>query len=320
MTSPGAPPAPDLSVVVVSWNTRELLAACLGSLFAAPKPALEVWVVDNGSGDGSREMVARDFPAVRLIANADNLGFARANNQALERARGRHVLLLNSDTRVVDDALARLVAFLDDHPEAGACGPRLLNADGSLQRSGRDFPGFGAAVLALIPLPRALRAALAPRVERRDPERLAEVEDLTGAALCVRRDALDEIGLLDPGFFFFGEDVDLCWRLERAGWKRFYVPEARIVHVLAGSHARRSARTRHLTQRAYVRLMRKHRPGAGAEAFARFVAALTATRAGLEAAGRWLALDRAGAAAVVREAREQLAWLASPAARPEVPR
>lgn len=313
MTVPGAPGAPDLSVVVVSWNTRALLADCLASVFATPGPVLEVWVVDNGSADDSREMVERDFPHVRLIANRENLGFAAANNQALERAGGRHVLLLNSDTRVLDDALARLVAFLDDHPEAGACGPRLLNADLSLQRSGRAFPGLRAAALALVPLPGALRSVLASPLEKRDHDQLAEVDDLTGAALCVRRAALDQVGALDPGFFFFGEDVDLCWRLAAAGWKRYYLPEARIVHVLAGSHARRSDRTRHLTQRAYVRLLRKHRPGWRAEALASLAAAITATRATLGWAAHWSHADSAGASAIWREAREQLAWLRSSA-------
>jgi GT2 family glycosyltransferase len=316
VTAPGAPGAPDLSVVVVSFNTRALLADCLTSVFASRGPVLDVWVVDNASSDGSVEMVSRDFPVAKLIANAENLGFARANNQAIERATGRYVLLLNSDTRVLDDALARLVAFLDQHPEAGACGPQLLNADASLQRSGRAFPGLGAAALALVPLPGALRTALASPSERRDHGAIASVDDLTGAALCVRRAALDQVGALDPGFFFFGEDVDLCWRLAHAGWARYYVPEARVVHLLAGSHARRSDRIRHLTQRAYVRLLRKHRPGWRAETLAALAAALTLMRAGFGVAGRWLRADRAGAAETWGAAREQLAWLASPAARP----
>ena len=316
MTPPGAPGAPDLSVVVVSFNTRALLADCLASVFAAPGPVLEVWVVDNASSDGSREMVARDFPDVKVIANAENLGFARANNLALERAAGRHVLLLNSDTRVLEDALARLVEFLDQHADVGACGPRLLNADLSLQRSGREFPGLGAAAIALLPLPAALRAMFASPTERRDHDAIAEVDDLTGAALCVRRAALDQVGMLDPGFFFFGEDVDLCWRLAHAGWRRCYVPQARVVHVLAGSHARRSDRTRYLTQRAYVRLLRKHRPGWSAESLAALAGALTWMRATLGVAGQWLRADGAGAAARWAEAREQLAWLDSPAARP----
>jgi GT2 family glycosyltransferase len=305
-------PAPDLSVIIVNWNTRDLLRECLASVFASPGPALEVWVVDNGSSDHSREEVERGFPAARLIANDGNAGFARANNQALERAGGRYALLLNSDTRVVGRALERLVAFMDAHPEAGACGPRLLNPDGTLQPSGRLFPSFLTALSAMLPWPPRLRGALAPALERRDYGRVAEVDEVSGAALLLRRTALERVGALDEGFYFLGEDVDLCWRLRCAGWKVHYVPDAEIVHVWGASRARGSELVRHHAQRAYVRLFRKHRPGAPATTLAALASAITMVRAAAGVVAGWLRGDRDGAARVWSQSRDQLKWLRSP--------
>lgn len=250
---------PDLSIIIVNWNARELLRKCL--LTITINPVVEVIVVDNGSTDQSVELVKTEFPEVRLIANRTNRGFAAANNQGICAAIGKYYFLLNSDTEIIGDALAQLVSFMDDHPGVGACGPQLLNADGTLQPSGRSFPTQLQTVAALVPLPRLIRRHLVDDLERRDYQLICPVDEVSGAAMCLRRDALAEVGLLDESFFFFGEDVDLCWRLYQAGWSIYYVPQAQVVHLWGGSRSPRSEQMRLLGQRAYMLLMRKHRPG-----------------------------------------------------------
>jgi GT2 family glycosyltransferase len=302
-------PAPDLGVVIVSWNRADLLVECLESLAASAGATLETVVVDNASSDDSVARVRARFPAARLIVNERNLGFARAANQGLAVTSARYRLLLNSDTRVERDALARLVAFMDATPRAGACGPRLTHPDGRLQPSGRAFPTPFAAALAITPVPGFVRRWFADPQERRDYAGACEVDELTGAALCVRARALDEVGAFDESYFFFGEDVDLCWRLKRAGWTVHYRPEATVIHHLGGSRRGVDEGISLQIQRAYVLLMRKHRPGAGAAAVTAWAAALTllkAVRRGLPA------LLRGGVAALRaswRAHRDELRWL-----------
>ncbi|HJW84352.1 MAG TPA: glycosyltransferase family 2 protein [Anaerolineae bacterium] len=219
---------PDLSIVIVSWNTAALLRGCLSAIFAARPPGrLEIIVVDNASGDGSADLVATDFPGVRLIRNADNLGFARANNQGIAASAGRCVLLLNSDTLIQPDALAALVRFMDDHPEAGVIGPRLLRPDGEPQA----YAFGGDPTLAYL-----LRRGLNRLVWRRPlhdwkTDRVQEVGWVSGACLLVRRAAIDRAGLLDENIFMYFEDNDWCMRIRRAGWKVYYNPQVEIVHI-----------------------------------------------------------------------------------------
>ena len=299
----------DLSIVIVNWNTRELLRDCLRAVAVTTGVTCEVIVVDNGSTDGSAAVVATEFPTVHLIANATNRGFAAANNQGLAVARGRYCLLLNSDTRVAPDALAQLVAFMDAHPEAGACGPQLRNADGTLQPSGRAFPTLVQAVMALLPLPDAARRAAAGPLERRDYNSVAEVDEVSGAALCLRAAALSQVGGLDERFFVFGEDVDLCWRLSKAGWKVYYVPQAVVTHLWGGSRRHLSERMSLLAQRAYVLLMRKHRPGRAAAVITRLVFVLTLAKAVRRILPTLLRGDRAAAMTSWRAHRAELTWL-----------
>ena len=306
-----AVPTPDLSVIVVNWNTRELLRECLRSLAACGAPAFETFVVDNGSTDGSVAALEREHDGMRWIPNRENVGFARANNQALTLATGRYVLLLNSDTRVAPGALAALVAFMDAHPGAGACGPRLVNPDGTLQPSGRSFPSALRALAAILPVGEGVRGLLATPLERRDYGREAEVDEVSGAALCLRRAALDQVGTLDEGFFLFGEDVDLCWRLRKAGWTIHYVPGAEVVHVWGGSRAAGTTRIRQLNRLAWVRLMRKHRPGAATAATAATSYALTLAEGLADAARSRLRGEPAAAESAWRDLREQLQRLRS---------
>lgn len=249
----------DLAIVVVSYNVRELLAACLrsveASLAATPDLRAETWVVDNASADGSAEMVATQFPQVRLVASQENLGFAAANNLVLRRlglaspsdeellAVGagkpapRHVMLLNPDTEVQRDALAQLVAFLDAHPRAGGCCPRLSYPDGRFQHAAFRFPSLTQIALDFFPPPGRLNGpVLDSRLNGRYPHRLYEagrpfpVDFALGAALVVRSEAIRQVGLLDEGYFMYCEEMDWQQRLTAAGWPIFCVPTAHVVH------------------------------------------------------------------------------------------
>lgn len=233
MTTPA-----DVAVVIVSYNTRDMLRDCLLSLPAAlDGRTAQVFVVDNHSTDGSPEMVSSEFPSVAVIVNPSNVGFAAANNQAIERADARHILLLNPDTQARPGSLRTLIEFLDTHPEAGACGPMLLNTDGSLQKSGARFPTLLSEFVGHTGLwrvaPRWHDQAL--RWGRDDFTTLAEVDHVSGACLLVRSEVVARVGPLDPRFFMFYEEVEWCLRIKTAGWKVYYVPQAQVTHHWMGS-------------------------------------------------------------------------------------
>jgi len=300
---------PDVSIVIVSWNTRDLLRDSLRTLRGSTGVSTELFVVDNGSADGSPSMIADEFPEVRLIRNSENLGFARAANQGLEAARGRYRMLLNSDTRVPESAISKLVEYMDAHPRAGASGPQLRHFDGSLQPTGRAFPTLLAAMIAITPVPTWVRRATADRFERRDYGVTTEVEELCGAALLLRAEALAQTGPLDEDFFFFGEDVDLCWRLRDAGWSVVYVADAVIEHGWGGSWRKTRERTSLYIQRAYVLLMRKHRPGFAAATVTGLSFLLTLLKAVRRAVPAWVRGGRSAALASLRIHRDELLWL-----------
>jgi len=253
----------DLSIVIVNWNTRDLLEGCLRSVFDnADGLDVEVFVVDNASTDGSAGMVAREFPDARLIVNAENLGFARANNQAISMSAGRLVMLLNPDTVVLPGALSKLMVFLDDTPDAGAVAPKLYNPDGSLQYSLRRFPGTLTAftenpVLRDVPIIKG--AAECARLAGWEHNVAAPVEQPMGAALMVRSEVIDKVGLLDERYHMFFEDVDWCYQIKRAGWKIYYVPEAGITHYGGQSAAKRAD----VGDRFYESLMMYYRKNFG---------------------------------------------------------
>ncbi len=250
-------PVPDVSVVIVNWNTRPLLADCLASLPPAAGPLhLETWVVDNGSTDGSQAMVTQRFPEVHLIANEWNQGFAAANNQALRQARGRFFLLLNSDARPEPGAIERLVQTLEDRPDIGIAAAQLLNADGSLQNSAAAGPSLATELLNKSLLrrlnPRRYATRFPPQAEP------VEVESVIGACLMARAAMVERIGLLDEGFFFFLEETDWCRRARQAGWKVVCEPRARVFHLQGGSAGavRAEARIEYWISRR--RFFRKH--------------------------------------------------------------
>ena len=201
---------PDLSIVIVSWNVRELLRVCLASLEPGRDLLqLEVVVVDSGSADGSAEMVARDFPWVKLIARPDNVGFPRGNNLAIQRSTGRYILLLNPDTEVVDNALATMVAYLDQHPPVGVVGPQLRFPDGRVQSSRRRFPTLATGLFeSTWWQPWAPQRLLDHYYVRDRPDdAVSEVDWVMGACLLVRHRVVEEVGVLDEAYFMYSEEI-----------------------------------------------------------------------------------------------------------------
>ena len=224
-----------LSVVFLSYNTRDLTRQALSSVLAAVEGLeVEIFVVDNASADGSADMVAEEFPQVKLICNAANVGFAAGNNVALRQVTGEYALLINTDTIVRRDALRTMVEFLDAHPEAGACGCKILDPDGTLQLdSRRGFPTPLAAFCKMSGLSRLFpKHPLIAHYHMTylDPEQTTEVEVLSGSCMMVRKAAMDQVGLLDEDYFMYGEDIDWCYRFHQAGWKIYYVPTTAIIH------------------------------------------------------------------------------------------
>ena len=242
----------DLTAVVVSYNTRELLRRCLISVYraaAADGLWVEAVVVDNASSDGSADMVAEEFPEAVLVAGERNLGFAAASNIGLSRGLGRQLLLLNPDTEVKPGALRALLDFLDQHPRVACVGPSLLYGDGSPQHSVFRFPSVTMQFLDLFPLHHRL---LGTRLNGRYPLGRREpfpVDHPLGACMLLRREALAHIGLLDEGYFMYCEEVDWCWRAKKAGWQVYCVPRAVVVH-----HAAQS--TRQFAEAMFVQLYR----------------------------------------------------------------
>ncbi len=251
----------DLTIVVVSWNVRELLRACLAAIGRGRgELALQVVVVDNASADGSAEMVAADFPWVELVASAQNAGFPAGNNLGLARARGRHVLLLNPDTEVVGDALSTLVAYLDAHPDVGVVGPQLLNADGTVQSSRRRFPTPATAFFTASWLqPFAPRRVLDHYYVRDRPDdETSDVDWVVGAAMMVRQSVVQQVGPLDAAYFMYSEELDWCRRIRDAGWRVVYLPAARVVHHV-GKSSEQAVAARHINfERAKLRYFRKY--------------------------------------------------------------
>ena len=257
-------PDPALSIVVVSYNVCDLLVKCLESVASSRLPT-EVFVVDNASRDGSAAMVREKFPHVHLIENAENRGFAAANNQAFAHTRGRYVLMLNPDTEVRAGALETLVQFMDAHASrhAGACGGKLVYGDGTLQHSAFAFPSLAQIFLDFFPLNwRLTDSRLNGRYPRKRYARGApfQIDHPLGADFLVRREAAEQVGWLDDKFFIYCEEIDWAMRIKRAGWQIWCVPQAVIVHHEAQSTRHASRRDAMFVElwRARKRLFEKH--------------------------------------------------------------
>jgi N-acetylglucosaminyl-diphospho-decaprenol L-rhamnosyltransferase len=235
MDPPGEPPS-RLTVVIVNWNGAALLPACLAPLTGS---GFEIIVVDNGSTDSSQELLVRSFPAVTVIANPDNRGFAVANNQGLRQASSPWVLFLNNDTIADPFALTQLCEFLEEHPQAGVAGPTLVFPDGRRQASCGPGPNLWTEIMS-----KTLLHRFVPGVRAKAPARTCRVDWVTGAALCIRRGLALELGGLDEQMFMFYEDLELCARVREAGSQVWFVATAPIVHI--GGATRRHVETESL--------------------------------------------------------------------------
>ncbi|MFO7537324.1 MAG: glycosyltransferase family 2 protein [Chloroflexota bacterium] len=252
---------PDLSIIIVNWNVRELLAACLRSLQSQRSELrLQVIVVDSHSADDSVAMVRRDFPWVELIACEENVGFPKGNNLGLGQANGRYLLLLNPDTEVVGEALATMVAYAEAHPDVGALGPQLLNPDGSVQSSRRRFPTLATALFESSWLEPFAPASILGHYYVQDvaDDETAVVDWVTGACLLVRREVVAQVGGLDEAYFMYSEELDWCYRIKAAGWQIIYLPTAQVIHHV-GKSSEQAVTARHINfQRAKLRYFYKY--------------------------------------------------------------
>ncbi|MGV3707478.1 MAG: glycosyltransferase family 2 protein [Gemmatimonas sp.] len=233
---PDNTPTPRATIIIVNWKVRELLRACLQSVYEQQRgneTDYEVIVVDNASDDGSVEMVQAEFPRVRMMANSHNIGFGRANNQAYREARGRHIVLLNPDTVVLDGAIDQMVEYLERHPDVGALGCRLLNSDGTYQRwTAGAFPTLGRTARHAFFLDLLFRGNENTRslYLNKDVGVDLDVDWVSGACMALRREALGRSAIFDEAFFMYGEDAELCERIHRGGWRVVYSPSMTVVH------------------------------------------------------------------------------------------
>jgi len=253
----------DVSIIIVNWNTKDILKDCLQSVYEqAGDVKFEVILIDNASTDGSVEMIRDEFPKVVVIQNSENRGFAAANNQAIAIARGRYALLLNSDTVVLNGAVAKTAAFSDAHPEAAVVGCRVLNPDRTLQRSCFMFPSLLNMLLSssylykLFPKSKFFGRQHLTWWEM-DDER--EVDIVMGCFMLVRMEVIEQIGVMDERFFMFGEETDWCYRFHKAGWKVLFTPIARIIHLHGASTKQRRPEMVLQLRGSTLLFLRKHR-------------------------------------------------------------
>lgn len=265
-----------LSIVIVNYNVEHFLEQCLFSVRKAiANIEAEVYVVDNNSVDGSLKMLAEKFPEVKVIANKDNVGFSRANNQAIRISTGEYVLLLNPDTVVEDDTFTKTIEFMDSHPDAGGLGVKMVDGKGRfLPESKRGLPTPATAFYKMFGLTK-----LFPHSKRfahyymghLDNDEINEVEILAGAFMLMRRATLDKCGLLDETFFMYGEDIDLSYRITLAGYKNYYYPKTRIIHYKGESTKKTSVNYVLVFYKAMEIFVKKHFADKGAKTFSFFI-------------------------------------------------
>jgi len=256
-----------LSIIIVSWNVKDLLRRCLNSVIESLRSgegqqlSWQLIVVDNASTDGSEAMLREEFPQVHLIANEENVGFTRGNNQGIAFSDGRYVVLLNPDTEIVGHALEEMVAYMEAHHQVGALGPQLLDPDGQVQSSRRRFPSLSTAYMESTFLQQWFPESDILRryyvLDSSDDETQA-VDWVVGACLLMRREALEEVGPLDERFFMYSEELDWCYRVKKLGWRVVYLPTAQVIHHL-GKSSEQVLPVRHIQfQRSKVLFFKKH--------------------------------------------------------------
>ncbi len=256
-----AEPTCDLSIIIVSWNVADLLRDCLRSIDEGHDELdLEVIVVDSASSDNSVAMIREEFPWVDLLACEENVGFPRGNNLGLARANGRYLLLLNPDTVVLDDALPKMMAYMQENPEVGVLGGQLLNADGTIQSSKRRFPTLTTAFFESTWLENVTPKGVLERYYAQDlpDDAINDVDWVMGACMLVPRQVVAEVGGLDEAYFMYSEELDWCRRIKDSGRRVVYYPEAKIIHYM-GQSSEQAVVARHINfQRAKLRYFRKY--------------------------------------------------------------
>jgi hypothetical protein len=252
----------DVSIIIVNWNTRDVLRGCLASVYKETKNiTFEVIVIDNASNDNSVKMIKEEFPSVIVIENSENRGFAAANNQGMRIAKGRYVLLLNSDTIIIDNALAKMVVFVDSHPQAAAVGCRVLNPDRTLQPTCFMFPSILNLLLSstylykIFPKSRFFGRERMTWWDRSDTR---EVEVVTGCFMLVRKKAIERIGVLDERFFMYAEETDWCYRFHKNNWRIMFTPDAQIIHLGGQSSKQTQAKMLVQLRLSILRFIKKH--------------------------------------------------------------
>ncbi|MEC0264331.1 glycosyltransferase family 2 protein [Paenibacillus anseongense] len=253
----------DLSIIIVNYKTHDLTLACIKSVFSSVTAyTYEIILIDNASNDGIIKSLNEQFPQVICIANKDNVGFSRANNQGIRIAKGRYVLLLNSDTVVQQDTLETMLRFMDENPIVGASGCKIVLPDGSLDKAcKRGFPTPSASFYYAFGF-----SKLFPKIPRfnqyqlgyLDPDEEYGIDSLVGAFMLIRREAIDQVGMLDEEFFMYGEDIDWCYRIKEAGWVNYYYPKTQIVHYKGASSRRKPYKIIYEFHRAMILFHNKH--------------------------------------------------------------
>lgn len=253
----------DLSIIVLNYKTRELTLACLQSVFSSATSYIyEVILIDNASNDGIIPTVNEQYPQVVCIANTDNVGFSKANNQGIRIAQGRYVLLLNSDTIVLPDTLDIMLRFMDENHNVGASGCKIVLPDGSLDKAcKRGFPTPSASFYYAFGFSKLFPNK--PRFNQYQlgylsPDEAYPIDSLVGAFMLIRREAIEQVGMLDEEFFMYGEDIDWCYRIKEAGWVNYYYPRTHIVHHKGASSRRKPFKIIYEFHRAMILFHNKH--------------------------------------------------------------
>ncbi len=253
----------DLSIVIVNFNTKQLTIDAIHSVFhSKTNHSYEILLVDNNSSDGSVEAFHKEFPNITIFENKENVGFSKANNQAIKVANGRYVLLLNSDTIVHEETLQVMIDFMEAYPKVGASGCKVILPDGSLDKAcRRGFPTPAASFYHFSGLAKLFPNN--PRLNQYqlghlDPDKDYPVDCLVGAFMLLRKEAIEQVGLLDEEFFMYGEDIDWCYRIKEAGWEIYYYPFTSIIHYKGASSHRKPFKILYEFHRAMILFHRKH--------------------------------------------------------------
>ncbi|WP_066297130.1 glycosyltransferase family 2 protein [Bacillus sp. FJAT-29937] len=253
----------DVSIIIVNYNTKKLTTECIQSIYHSNTSCqFEIILIDNNSTDGTVEAIRGTFPNIEVVANKDNVGFSKANNQAINLSKGRYILLLNSDTIVKNGTIDTMVQFMDKHEDIGASGCKVVLPDGSLDKAcHRGFPTPAASFYYMSGLAR--RYPTIPRFNgyhlgHLNMNKTHEIDCLVGAFMLVRREAIVQVGLLDENFFMYGEDIDWCYRIKEVGWKIFYYPHVEIIHYKGASSRKKPFKIVYEFHRAMYLFHRKH--------------------------------------------------------------